>query len=66
MQIEIGGVYLSKSGEIINIISEDLPYDGRRVFIDDIGRSYFGNGAYYYDESSKHSLVGEFGGNDND
>lgn len=58
MQIEINKIYINKLGEVVNIVSEDIPFKGRSVFIDNVGRSYFGNGQYYYGDC-KYSIVSE-------
>ena len=58
MKVQVGRSYVSRQGEIVNIVSEDMPKDGRRVFIDTIGRSYFENGEYYYADNV-YSLVSE-------
>lgn len=49
---------MSKQGHVVNIILEDIPKDGRRVFIDTVGRSYFEDGEYYY-SNNIYSLVSD-------
>lgn len=48
MKLEVGKTYLNEVSEIVMIVSEDIPSNGKRVFIDSVGRSYFEDGRYYY------------------
>lgn len=58
MKVEVSKSYVNWKGEIVTILSEDMPKDGKRVFIDTVGRSYFENGEYYYADN-EYSLVSE-------
>lgn len=46
VDLKLGNSYKNNSGEIINIVSSD-EFD-KNVFLDDVGRSYFKNGKYFY------------------
>ena len=47
--IVVGKKYRNNSNEVVTIVDEDpTSYNGRRVFIDQISRSYFEDGKYFY------------------
>lgn len=58
MKLVVGGKYVNALNEIVTIVSEDIPSQKGRVFIDSIGRSYFEDGVYFYDNAN-YSLRSE-------
>lgn len=51
MKIEIGNEYINRNGDIICIVSSEdsAYYEGRMLFYDQDGDSYFENGNYWDD-----------------
>lgn len=58
MKLVVGSKYYNYLNEVVTIVSEDLPSNRGMVFIDSIGRSYFEDGVYFYNNSN-YSLRSE-------